>query len=124
MNKILFSHKSDDWATPKDLLIKIKEEFGELYDPCPLHAEHDALKMAWLDRCFVNPPYSRIKDFVAWGTQQLNYDTKLIVWLLPARVDTRWFHEYFYNKVGVEIRFIKGRLKFGGGNIARLFQVC
>ena len=31
--------------------------------------------------------------------------------LLPARTDTKWFHDYIYNKA--EIRFIKGRLKFG-----------
>jgi hypothetical protein len=33
--------------------------------------------------------------------------------LIPARVDTRWFHNHIYNKCGVEIEFIKGRLKFG-----------
>lgn len=32
--------------------------------------------------------------------------------LLPARTDSRWFHEYIYNKA--EVRFVKGRLKFGG----------
>mgnify|MGYP000870017822 CR=1 FL=1 len=31
--------------------------------------------------------------------------------LIPARTDTRWFHEYIYN-TDAEIRFIKGRLKF------------
>ena len=34
--------------------------------------------------------------------------------LLPARTDTRWFHDYINKKA--EIRFIKGRLKFGGSN--------
>jgi site-specific DNA-methyltransferase (adenine-specific) len=32
--------------------------------------------------------------------------------LIPARTDTKYFHEYIYNKA--EIRFLKGRLKFGG----------
>ena len=32
--------------------------------------------------------------------------------LIPARTDTKAFHEYIYGKA--EIRFIKGRLKFGG----------
>lgn len=36
-----------------------------------------------------------------------------MVMLLPARTDTKWFHEYIYNKARVEIRFLKGRLKFG-----------
>jgi len=110
---VLFSKKSDDWSTPKDLLDKLELEFGVLYDPCPLRCEDDALKMAWLEKCFVNPPYSKIKDFVAWGSNQLKFQVKLIVWLLPSRTDTKWFHEFFYNKPGVEIRFIKGRLKFG-----------
>lgn len=34
------------------------------------------------------------------------------VMLVPARTDTRWFHDYCYNKPYVELRFIKGRLKF------------
>ena len=33
--------------------------------------------------------------------------------LLPARTDTKWFHEFIYHKH--EIRFIKGRLKFNDG---------
>ena len=32
--------------------------------------------------------------------------------LIPARTDTKRFHEYIYGKA--EVRFIKGRLKFGG----------
>ena len=35
-----------------------------------------------------------------------------VVMLLPARTDTRWFHDYIYGKA--EVRFIRGRLKFGG----------
>lgn len=42
-----------------------------------------------------------------------------VVMLLPARTDTKWFHEYIYNKA--EIRFIKGRLKFGNSKNAAPF---
>lgn len=42
-----------------------------------------------------------------------------VVMLLPARTDTRWFHEYIYGKA--EIRFIRGRLKFGGADNAAPF---
>lgn len=38
------------------------------------------------------------------------------VMLLPARTDTRWFHDYIYNNPRSEIRFIKGRLKFNDGD--------
>lgn len=34
-----------------------------------------------------------------------------VVMLLPARTDTKWFHDYIYNQA--EIRFVRGRLKFG-----------
>lgn len=44
---------------------------------------------------------------------------KTIVMLLPARTDTKWFHEYIYGKA--EIRFVKGRLKFGGAKDAAPF---
>jgi hypothetical protein len=45
--------------------------------------------------------------------KEANCTKTTVVSLLPARVDTRWFHNHIYNKCGVEIEFIKGRLKFG-----------
>ena len=44
------------------------------------------------------------------------------VMLIPSRTDTRWFHEYIYGKENVKIRFIRGRLKFGGVQTALLFR--
>ena len=35
--------------------------------------------------------------------------------LIPARTDTRWFHNFIYNRA--EIRFIKGRLRFSGSSV-------
>jgi hypothetical protein len=37
--------------------------------------------------------------------------TEIVVMLLPARTDTRWWHEWVMKG---EVRFIRGRLKFGG----------
>lgn len=45
----------------------------------------------------------------------------MVVMLLPARTDTKWFHRFIYNVSGVEIRFLKGRLKFGGAKNAAPF---
>lgn len=62
---------------------------------------------------FCNPPYGReIGKWVekAYRTNEESGD--LVVMLLPARTDTKWFHDFIYHKA--EIRFIKGRLKFGG----------
>jgi len=36
----------------------------------------------------------------------------LVVGLLPARTDTKWFHDFIYHKA--QIRFLRGRLKFSG----------
>lgn len=62
MNKILFSRKSDNWATPKIIYKKYMME--NYYDPCPLNSEFDGLICEWKEKNFVNPPYSRIKEFV------------------------------------------------------------
>ncbi len=105
----MFSHKTDDWSTPKQLLTNLTNEFGELIDPCPLRTNEDCLTKQWKGKLFINPPYSKIKEF----TNYFKEYKELIVWLLPARTDTKWFHENFYLKKNVEIRFIKGRLKFG-----------
>ena len=78
-------------------------------------------------RIFCNPPYGReIGKWVkkAYMTQKAAQNYKcitLIVMLLPARTDTKWFHEYIYNKENVEIRFLKGRLKFGDSKNAAPF---
>lgn len=60
----------------------------------------------------MNPPYGRaIKDWIKKAAEIKN---GTVVCLVPARTDTRYFHEYLYKKPNVELRFIKGRLKFGG----------
>lgn len=64
---------------------------------------------------FCNPPYGR--ELPKWVAKAYNESKKpgtTVVMLIPARTDTRYFHDYIYHKA--EIRFIKGRLKFGGSN--------
>lgn len=64
---------------------------------------------------FCNPPYGRvIGDWVKKAYEESKKPDTLVVMLIPARTDTKWFHDYIYHKA--EIRFIKGRLKFGGSN--------
>jgi len=61
----------------------------------------------------MNPPYGR--KIVKWVEKAYIESKKTgttVVALLPARTDTKWFHEYIYMKAK-EIRLIKGRLKFG-----------
>ena len=120
--ELMFSSKTDLWETPKDLFDKLNKEFHFALDVCatPENAkceefytkEQDGLKQPWKGTVWCNPPYGRqIGEWVRRAfLASLSGNT--VVMLLPARTDTRWFHEYIYGKA--EIRFIRGRLKFGG----------
>lgn len=110
--KVHFSSQSVDWGTPKALYQALDAEFHFNFDPCPLRGQVDGtarLINSWQGkRVFCNPPYGpEIRDFLeCWS------DADVAVYLLPARTDTRWFHEVCI-PFAKEIRFIKGRLKFG-----------
>lgn len=65
---------------------------------------------------FCNPPYGRaIKDWVKKSSDESAKPHTTVVMLIPARTDTSYFHDYIYNKPNVEVRFVRGRLKFGDG---------
>mgnify|MGYP004417313964 CR=1 FL=1 len=116
-NKVMFSSASDHWSTPKDVYDALDKEFNFNDDPCPLGwVGASGLEREWGDRVFVNPPYSEIKKWVEYAYWQANdpltKKKRVIVMLIPSRTDTRWFHDYVMK--ATEIRFIRGRLKFGG----------
>ena len=112
MNPVLFSSQSDHWSTPQHVFEGLDQEFHFDFDPCPLMSKGDGRKLIWSGSVFCNPPYSRIGEFLRAGLYWLaEKKCSLIVFLLPARTDTSWFHEFCLN--AEEIRFIKGRLKFG-----------
>lgn len=69
---------------------------------------------------FCNPPYGKeIADWVQYSYEQSKKPNTTVVMLIPARTDTRYFHDYIYGKA--EIRFIRGRLKFGDATSAAPF---
>ena len=110
-NEALISSKSDHWSTPPDLKEELYREFRLDFDPCPLMSTEDGRKMKWRGRVFCNPPYSRILEFLKKGLFHLaNGDCEILVYLIPARTDTAWFHDYCTKG---DIRFLRGRLKFG-----------
>ena len=118
----MFSSKTDLWSTPQDLFDALTLNFDFTLDPCATYEnakcskyytkEQDGLKQSWQgERVFVNPPYGReISKWVKKAYEESS-NCKVIVMLLPARTDTKWFHDYIYKKAQIE--FIKGRLKFG-----------
>lgn len=107
--KEMYTNKKDDWATPKELYNKLNQEFNFDFDPCPLNPTFNGLEIDWKERNFVNPPYSKVKDWVKKCYEEYKKG-KLIVLLIFSRTDTKYFHEFIYPYA--ELRFIKGRLKF------------
>jgi site-specific DNA-methyltransferase (adenine-specific) len=108
MNRVLFSAESEHWQTPADLYAKLDAEFHFTLDPCPNHGT-DGLTRNWGgERVYCNPPYGR--GIIDWLKKAR--EAELAVFLLPSRTDTKWWHEYAMQ--ADEIRFLKGRLKFGG----------
>lgn len=111
-NKSLWSSAHGDWATPKELYEELHGEFQFTLDPCPMGGS-GGLDIPWIGRVYVNPPYGReIGKWVRKGYEDSNYHKSTVVMLLPSRTDIRWWHDYCMK--ADEIRFIKGRLRFGG----------
>lgn len=112
ISRVLFKSESVEWATPETVYQKLDAEFHFNFDPCPLGGSACGLSplfSTWTSkRVFCNPPYG---DVAKW--LELGRGAEIAVFLLPARTDTRWFHEQVI-PFAQEIRFIKGRLKFGG----------
>ena len=100
-----------DWQTPKDVYDKLNTEFHFDFDPCPTNPNFDGLSIEWGKSNFVNPPYGReLPKWAKKGYEEAQKG-KIVVFLVPSRTDTTYWHNYFMK--ADEIRFIKGRLKFG-----------
>ena len=121
--RVMFSSSTDLWATPQSFFDQLNNEFRFTLDPCATaenakcHSfytkEDDGLKQDWGGQIvFCNPPYGRkIKDWVRKCYEESKKPNTVVVMLIPARTDTAYFHDYIYKKS--EVRFIRGRLKFG-----------
>ena len=110
LNRGLFTSLRGDWKTPRALYQALDAEFHFDRDPCPVNPKINGLESEWGKVNFVNPPYG--KEIIGWiqkGYQE-SLKAKTIVFLLPSRTDTHWWHDYIMK--ANEIRFIKGRLKF------------
>jgi len=111
MNNVHFSSQRLDWQTPKSVYDTLDREFNFDFDPCPHNPTFDGLNIPWGQSNFVNPPYGReVGKWLKKGYKE-SLLGKTVVFLIPSRTDTRWWHDYCMK--ADEIRFIKGRLKFG-----------
>lgn len=121
--ELMFSSKTDLWSTPQNLFDDLNNIHRFTLDCCASDdnakckdyytEDDDGLTKEWLGSVWMNPPYGReISKWIKKAYSEALTRNCKVVALLPARTDTKWFHEYIYNK-GVKYTFIKGRLKFG-----------
>lgn len=139
------SHKTDRWSTPRDLYDDLYHEFGGFDLDAAATADNalcnlwlgpgstlgeDALRASWRvgnrpgpDVVWLNPPYSRCAEFIAKAAREAHAGHCTVVCLLPARTDTRYFHQFIWDRdrhtprPGVEVRFLKGRLRFSDAGV-------
>ena len=121
-NELMFSSKNSEWETPQDLFDELDREHNFTLDPCCTEKtakckkyytpKENELMQNWTgERVFVNPPYGR--EIGKWVEKSYKEAKKgcVVVMLIPARTDTRWFHNWIY-PYKAEIKFLKGRVKF------------
>ena len=120
-SSVHFSSKTDDWYTPQDFYDEWDKKYDFTLDVCAskenakcekfFTKEQDGLSQKWEGVCWMNPPYGR--EIIHWMKKA--YESSLqgatVVCLVPARTDTKWWHDYAMKG---DITFIKGRLRFGG----------
>ena len=130
LSGVLFSSRSEEWETPQDLYDELDQEFDFTLDPCAsscnakcnrfFDKRRDGLAQDWThERVFMNPPYGReIGRWMSKARQEAERGA-LVVCLVHARTDTRWWHE---NVEGIasEVRFVRGRLRFGRAGVPHM----
>lgn len=121
----MFSSEDNTWATPQNFFDKVNEEFGFNLDVCAtsdnakcseyITPEINSLNQVWDGICWCNPPYGR--EISNWVKKAYDESQRgaTVVCLIPARTDTSYWHDYIFPYAS-EIRFIRGRLKFGNSN--------
>ena len=118
-----FSSEDMCWETPPELFAQLDAEFGFTLDVAASAANakctrffteaDDGLAQDWSrDRCWMNPPYGR--EIGKWMAKAHAESLRgaLVVCLIPSRTDTAWWHDHIEGLA--EVRFLRGRIKFGG----------
>jgi phage N-6-adenine-methyltransferase len=123
MNKGLYSSNTYEWETPQAFFDQLNQEFEFELDVCATKENakcsnfysiwEDGLKQEWKGICWMNPPYGRVIKKWVKKAYESSVKGATVVCLLPARTDTIWWHEYCEQANKNDIRFIKGRLRFG-----------
>ena len=125
INESLYSCNSVEWETPQNLFDQLNNEFHFTIDVCATSENakckryytknENGLIQDWQNEIvWCNPPYGR--EINKWVEKAFNESAKgcVVVLLIPARTDTKYFHNFIYNIH--EVRFIKGRLHFNNSD--------
>ena len=122
INLGMMTSATDEGATPQDFFEQQNKLYGAFdIDVCAnsenakcakyFDKEMDGLKQIWTGKCWMNPPYGRSIGLWMKKAYESSLNGATVVCLVPARTDTKWWHDY---AVKGQITFIRGRLKFGG----------
>lgn len=144
VSRVVFSSDKTDWGTPDGLFRALHAEFHFTVDGaaspqnallprffCEPHWYRsqpliDGLESSWAgERVWCNPPYGRgVGDWIAKGAK---FEADVSVFLIPSRTDTLYWHRHIWDmkrhrpRPGVQVRFLKGRLKFKGASAGAPF---
>lgn len=124
------SKKTDERTTPSILFDPLHAEFNFEIDLAATHEntklpkyysrDNSAFNHSWNERCFCNPPYSQLHNWVGRAyNESRELRDMVVVMILPCDTSTKWFHDFIWNeklhetRTAVQLRFPKGRFKFG-----------
>jgi site-specific DNA-methyltransferase (adenine-specific) len=113
--------QTDVWATPRAFFDELNREFRFTVDVCASASNakcaryydeaQDGLAQDWsFEVAFMNPPYSDCAAWMRKAQSAAARDGATVVCLVPVRTDTAWWHDFAMKG---EVRFVRGRLKFG-----------
>ena len=124
MQKSMFKSEKQTWETPDEFFARLDKIFSFNLDACAdgsnkkcekYYTETDnSLTKEWFGSVWCNPPYSKFqRDFVKHGYNESVKNNSTVVFLIPARPDTKLWQDFIFKKASL-ICFVKGRIKFKG----------
>ncbi len=110
--------KTDLYPTPMGFFRRMDRKYGPFtLDTCALPdnakcpryftPEQDGLQQPWTGRCWCNPPYGRALGLWVHKAWESSLEGATVVMLVPARTDTKWWHEII-KPWAAEIRLLRG----------------
>lgn len=105
--KLNFYNKNDIVETPKDFYNELDSVFNFDFDPCPINPTFNGLEVDWGQRNFVNPPFSKISEWVQKAVIEQNKN-KTSLLLITFRPNTNYWFQHILPNVKTIIIMRKG----------------